>query len=152
MIGWSRSHWWHWSPPAARRKRRYVVEAERPREVTHTEWPDGVSTPQIDTFNWTEIAVSQIERCAILSVARNIRRVARVPPWVPGERTNRCHWWRFQEIEERFLTQQGRIRQYVVHEITCAWDEFNLNWSRTALRTVTAAAHRGRWVLFINIC
>lgn len=146
---------WHRSLPAARRNGDTLcVRKGHIERVTHTEGPDGVSAPQIGTFNRTEVAVPQIERCAVLSIARNIWCVTRVPPWVPGERTDRCHRWRFQEIEQRFLTQQGRVPQYVVHEITCAWDEFNLNWSRTALRTDghRDGYRRGRWVLFINIC
>lgn len=59
---------------------------------THTEGPEGMSAPQIVTFNWTEVAVPQIKRCAVLSVARNIGCVTRVPPWVPGERTDGRHW------------------------------------------------------------
>lgn len=50
-----------------------------------------MSAPQIITLNWTEVAVPQVEWCAILSVTRDIRRIARVPPWVPGKHTDRCH-------------------------------------------------------------
>lgn len=58
---------------------------------THTEGPDGMSTPQVITFNWTEVAVPQKERCAVLSIARNIGRITWVPPWVPGECTDGRH-------------------------------------------------------------
>lgn len=57
----------------------------------HTEGPDGMSAPQVVTFNRTEVAIPQIERCAVLSIARNIGCVTRVPPWVPGERTDGRH-------------------------------------------------------------
>lgn len=71
-----------------------AVEKKNGRKAmvhAHTEGPDGMSAPQIATFNWTEVAVPQIKRCAILSVARNIGRVTWVPPWVPGERTDGRH-------------------------------------------------------------
>lgn len=51
-----------------------------------------MSAPQVATLNRTEVAVPQKERGASLSIARNIRSIARIPPWVSGESTDRRHW------------------------------------------------------------
>lgn len=60
--------------------------------VARTEGPDGMSAPQIATLNRTEVAVPQVKRRTVLSVARYVRRVGRVPPRVPGERADGRHW------------------------------------------------------------
>lgn len=81
IVRWHRSLFAPWKRRMGRKAMVHV----------HTEGPDGMSAPQVATFNWTEVAVPQIKRCAVLSVARNIGRITRVPPWVPGERTDGRH-------------------------------------------------------------
>lgn len=79
---------------------------------SRTERPDGMSGPQVATLDRAEVTVSQVKGRAELSVARDVGRVARIPPWVSGERADGCHRGRFQEIEERLLAQQHRrVRQ-----------------------------------------
>lgn len=88
-----------------------LLEPDRggsPGGSIHTEGPEGVSAPQVATLDRAEVTISQVEWCAVLSVARDVRRVARVPPWVCNKRADGRHRGRFQETEERLLAQQHR--------------------------------------------